>query len=474
VAASPPRRASIVAIPRDLHRTRLSKCAYRGDERYASHRFVKAPTECLYDRELPEGALMVLALIGQHSIIRRRGVWLRDWCSLPPSEMARQLKVSNVLVRAALSSPYVESGPGGYRVRMTDEGQRWCPLPFGPLGSADDAPALSAREYLLLALQVHRELAGAPALDCTALAAITRTCSGRSVSAVTVAKSLKSMQDRGWIAAELAEPMRAAHPLSISLFNSSISEHIPANAQVEAPVERSEPKPLDKTLDLPISSSALTSRSEGGKASPVRAEGAVFRTRTRSERRISPPDRPDVAQVRSVFGQKLGQEVAASGVGRCANEWIAMEIDRGTPVERLAYRVSGAVLRLETGELYRRDGVDGLVRFVRFALARPHGCPDLGCEDGLQWDYANKRAGDACRACRERRLALADAKRPPRSSPERPAALAGSEMPPAPPQALSVAPRACCRECEAPFGDGVGPRDGICRGCRADSLERQI
>lgn len=474
MAASPPRRASIVAILRDLRRTRLSKCAYRSDERYASHRFVKAPTECLYDRELPEGALMVFALIGQHSIVRRRGVWLRGWCSLPPSEIARQLKVSNILVRAALSSRYVECGPGGYRVRMTDEGERWCPLPFGPLGSADDAPALSAREYLLLALGVHRELAGVPALDCGALAAITRTCSGRSVSAVTVAKSLKSMHDRGWVAAELAEPMRAASPLSISLFNSSISEHIPANTQVEAMVEHGEPKPLDKTLDLPPSSSDVLSRLRDGMSGPVRAEGAAFRTRTRSERKISPPDRADVALVRSVFGRKLGQEVAASGMGRCANEWIGMEIDRGTPVERLAYRVSGAVLRLETGELYRRDGADGLVRFVRFALSRPQGCPDLGCEDGLQWDYVNKCAGDPCRACAQRRMALADAKRPPRSPAERSAQLSGSEMPPAPPKALSVAPRACCRECEAPFRDGVGPRGGVCRDCRADSLERQI
>jgi len=451
-----------VSILRD-RRTRYSKCGYRQDA-YQSHRFVKAPTAAIYDRDLPEGALMVFALIGQRSIVRSGGKWIRDWCSLPPTEIARQLKVSVPLVRAALASPYVEISDDGVRVASTE---RWCPLPFGPLGGADDAPALTPREYLLLAIGLHRELAGAPALDCEAMAALTRTCSGRSVSAATVAKSLASMTQRGWIASDLAALMRAQN-ISSHAFSSSIPQHNPANAQVETQMPQAGARALDNTLDSSISPSDDLSRSKDGCDGPVRTAGALSRTRARGERAMPSIDRKDVASVRRAFGANIGEQVAAAGMGRCANGWIAREIDRGTPVERLVYRVSNAVLRLECGELYRKPGADGLARFLRFALRRPDGCADLGCEDGLQWDYTRRCPGESCTACRERRLARAAAKRAAQSDAERfKAAIAGhSEGQRC--QPLSVAPRAraLCRECEAPFVDGIGPASGVCRVCR--------
>lgn len=463
VAASRLRR---VFILRDIgRRTRLAKCGYR-QERYSSHRFAKAPTAALYDRDLPEGALMVFALIGQRSIARKGREWVSGWCQLPPTEIARQLKVSVPLVRAALASRYVEVSDQGVRVLCADQAGRWCPLPFGPLGDADDAPALTPREYLILAVGLHRELAGAPALDCEALAALTRTCSGRCVSPATVAKTLKSMAQRGWDARDLVGPMRA--DTSSHAFSSSIPQHIPANAQVEAPMPQIPAKPLDNTLDSSISPRSVSSRSQGGCGGSVRTAGAVRVTRPRGERGISPRDRADVAAVRDAFGGIIGGKVAASGMGRCANEWIAREIDTGVPVERLIYRVSGAVLRLDVGELYMGDGIDGLVRFVRFALRRPSGCGDLGCEDGLLWDYERRIAGDACTACRERRLALAERKRAPESEPERFKASIAGHSGGQRCEERSMAPRARakCRECEVPFRDGVGPAGGICRSCR--------
>jgi hypothetical protein len=426
---------------------------------------VKAPTAAIYDRDLPEGALMVFALIGQRSIIRSGGKWVRDWCSLPPTEIARQLKVSVPLVRAALASPYVEISDDGVRVIVSD---RWCPLPFGPLGDADDAPALTAREYLLLAIGLHRELANAPALDCEAMAALTRTCSGRSVSAATVSKSLTSMTQRGWVAADLAALMRAQN-ISSHAFSSSIPQHIPANAQVEAQMPQAGARALDNTLESSISPSDDLSRFEDGCDGLVRTEGALSRTRARGERGISPSERRDVTSVRCAFGAGIGAQVAAAGMGRCANGWIAREIDRGTPVERLVYRVSNAVLRLECGELYRQPGADGLARFLRFALRRPDGCSDLGCEDGLQWDYTRRCPGGSCAACRERRIARAAAKRAAQSEPERfKAAIPGhSEGKRCEPRSVAPRARAVCRECEAPFVDGIGPASGVCRGCRS-------
>lgn len=455
------------SILRDINRrTRIAKCAYH-EERFSSHRYAKAPTAALYDRDLPEGALMVLALIGQRSIARRGSEWVRRWCTLPPSEIARQLKISVPLVRTALASRYVEVSDEGVRIVSVDQ-ERWCPLPFGPLGEADDTPALTAREYLLLSVGLHRELADAPALDCEAMAKLTRTSSGRSVTPTTVAKSLKSMGERGWVAKDLVASMRS-HTFSRT-FNSSIPQHIPANSQVEAPVQQIAVKPLDNTLESSTSSSASLSRSEHGDVRSVRTEGALRVTRARRERGASPRDRADVALVRNAFGPSIGEKVAASGMGRSANEWIAREIDTGTPVERLLYRVSGAMLRLDVGELYLGTGVDGLVRFLRFAIKRPSGCSDLGCEDGLVWDYEHRCAGDACSACRERRLALAAAKRAPESEPERLRAVIGGHDAPERFEARSEAPaaRAACRECEVPFRDGVGPADGICRTCREE------
>lgn len=417
---------------------------------------------------------MVFALIGQRSIERRGRTWLRSWCQISPREIARQLKVSTNLVHEALDSPYVERSEKGCRVRMTSGSERWAPLPFGPLGGPDDAPAMSAREYLLLSVQLHRELADAKPLDCTQLAELTRTSSGRCVSPSTVAKSLRSLHERGWIAAELAQPMRAASEpcdaeISMRTFNTPSAQHIPAKPQMGAHVSPESASPLRQHPRDPYSSSALSSRFEGGTAGPVRAEGAAYLTRARGERGIDPPEYPGVAAVRSVFGPEIGGKVASLGLGRSANRWIENEIRTGTPAERLCFRVGAAVLRLSTGELYLRPGADGMVRFLRFALTRPQGCGDLGCEDGVQWDYQRKCAGDPCSACRERRLALADAKRAPRSSPERCAEPPGGNAPPRSPEAARIAlrGRACCRECEVPFADGRGPADGVCRECRS-------
>jgi DNA-binding transcriptional ArsR family regulator len=188
---------------------------------------------------------------------------------------------------------------------------------------------------------------------------------------------------------EVDPPLRSVEDAEVA----DAREHADGGAHETAPPEPASPAvpPLPTSGLRPERKSAATSK-RGGRSRPK----AAARPR---------PDRHQLKAVREIVVPHAGADLLAQ-----LSAWQRRELEarlarwldenRDTPVPRMAYRLRNALNRTSGAD------VEDAFPWLFTAATRRQGCADPMCEDGLIWDLRT-----ACRACAERKLERAGAKR---------------------------------------------------------------
>ncbi|MEV4943658.1 hypothetical protein [Streptomyces zaomyceticus] len=172
-------------------------------------------------------------------------------------------------------------------------------------------------------------------------------------------------------------------------------------------------------------------------ANPYRGPQLTFSARLHT---VLAPVRFLLSKINTYVQRRIGQE-------------IARQLDDGTQVQRLQARLTQRLAQTLLADIQ-----DPGRWLLGVALPR-WGCADPDCESGTRWS-----TGTDCRACREKIMERAEARREATAADTVRSSEAGLQnIPPARPRPAVLQVLECCPDCDRPHRPG---NSGLCASCR--------